>query len=267
MTPNVRDSPAVEPEFSGNGVDLLRSTGVVMPVRIGDGFGVGTVAPDEGEGCTPPGLVLCDIAVPLVACPEAVMARLACEPVLIRSVASLTLVGTLFSRMAPLLPVPLGAPLGVMSWLAGKPAWALELELSDPDPPESAENGGVLEVVQGEGKGLSGEIIDAEVDRLAIPLLAAKEAREPGTSGILPGFKNSDGRRCRGGLATPGFRIFGSLSLLGLGGPKGPPPCEPNEPTLRPLLSADESLPLPFRLPLPPAAPPIPIDKPPGLEG
>lgn len=68
------------------------------------------------------------------------------------------------------------------------------LELIEPPAVDSAEKGDVLDD-QGDGKGLSGEIMEAEVDKLAMPLLAAKDARDPGTSGSLPGFKNSDGLR------------------------------------------------------------------------
>lgn len=100
----------------GIGVGSLESTGVAMPAIMGDGFGVGTVAPELGEGCIAPAAEE-PVAATGAADADTAAERFACEPDLIRSVASLTLVGTLFRRMAPLLVVPLGAPLGVMSWL------------------------------------------------------------------------------------------------------------------------------------------------------
>jgi hypothetical protein len=98
---------------------------------------------------------------------------------LINSAARRTLVGTRFRRIAP--PEE-GAEVSLTT-LAG-------LNADEASVPEA----------HGDGSGFSGEIIDAEEERVD----TAPEFRPPIT-GILrisseEGFRNSDGRRCRGGL-------------------------------------------------------------------
>jgi hypothetical protein len=99
---------------------------------------------------------------------------------LISSAASRTLVGTRFSLIAPV-ELPCDASVFcVVGGLIG-------------DPSEDDDD-------HGEGSGLRGEIIEADVDKLA----TAPE-RAPPMIGIFrpsakEGLRNSDGRRCLGGL-------------------------------------------------------------------
>jgi len=111
------------------------------------------------------------------------------ELALIRSAANLTLVGTLFKRIAPL-PID-------------------DVEVDD-DNSECCALGGLKgeeseSAVHGEGRGFKGEIIDAEVEREGMWVLF-KVARGPPIIGILResplGLRNSLGRRCLGGLCV-----------------------------------------------------------------
>jgi hypothetical protein len=102
---------------------------------------------------------------------------------LISSAARRTLVGTRFSLMAPL---PDDGVVAETSLAAGLNADE-ESEL----------------VVHGDGKGLSGDIIDMDAE--ACDIVGMAPVLRPPTMGILrvsrdPGLRNSDGRRCLGGL-------------------------------------------------------------------
>jgi len=109
------------------------------------------------------------------------------ELALIRSAAILTLVGTLFRRIAPL-------PIDEVDADDDNTGWC-GLGGLNGDESESA--------VHGEGSGFRGEIMDADVDRegTCVPL---SEARGPPMIGILResplGLRNSLGLRCLGGL-------------------------------------------------------------------
>lgn len=99
---------------------------------------------------------------------------------LMSSAARRTLVGTRFKRIAPLLDEGVVAEVSLAAGLKAD-------DESEPD-------------VHGDGKGLSGEIMDAEDERVGIVFEFL-----PPTSGILrvssdDGLRNSDGRRCLGGL-------------------------------------------------------------------
>lgn len=140
-----------------------------------------------------------------------------------RSAAILTLVGTLFNLIAPpAFDEPLVNADSLVELAEGLNA---ETEVSEA-------------VVHGDGKGLRGETIDADVDKWATPG-PLKEGR-PLLIGILrasdAGLRNSDGRLCFAGLMlaylivnnvfqqssflmTYLTLLVRSLSRLGLGGP------------------------------------------------
>jgi hypothetical protein len=107
---------------------------------------------------------------------------------LIRSAASLTLVGTLFKRIAPSEDAEPGLDFDISVVMLDEGL-------------KSASEG----VVHGEGRVLSGEIIEAEVESEATGPKPYALRLPPGyTMGRRDsneeGCKNSEGRRCRGGL-------------------------------------------------------------------
>lgn len=137
----------------------------------GDGFGVATVAP-ELVPVPDEGVLFC--------CGGG--DKEAFGLFFINSVANFTLVGTRFNRMAPPADEGVVTDEASLAWLLG----GLNGDESEAE-------------VHGEGKGFSGETMEAEDDSDA-----TAELRLPPAKGIfLPSneeLRNSEGRRCRGGL-------------------------------------------------------------------
>lgn len=130
------------------------------------------------------------------------------ELALIKSAAILTFVGTLLSRMAPL-------PMDDVEVEEESSEW-WDLGGLNGDDSDSA--------VHGDGRGLRGDIIEAEVesDGMCVPF---RDARGPPIIGILrrspPGCRNSLGRRCLDGLCSGSVRFHDQTTWNGKNADEG----------------------------------------------